>query len=195
MAHWREQKRERTRNALREAAFRLFAEHGYEDTTVARIAAEAGVSHMTFFRYFPSKEDVVLRDDYDPVLEELIRAQPPEKPPLRRVRDAVMSAVPAVYAQERQALLLRSRLLLATPALRSRMGESLNGSQTAFERGLSDPAETDTPPLAARVVASACVAALTTAITAWVEEGGTGDLPALMDQAFDALESLGVPDA
>lgn len=194
MAHWREQKRERTRNALREAAFRLFAEHGYEDTTVARIAAEAGVSHMTFFRYFPTKEDVVLRDDYDPLLEELIRAQPPDKPALRRVRDAVMSAVPAVYARERDALLLRSRLLLTTPALRSRMGESMDGSRSAFERGLSGPEPTATPPMAARVVASACTAALTTAITVWVEQDGETDLPALMDQAFDALENSGARD-
>jgi AcrR family transcriptional regulator len=194
MAHWREQKRERTRNALREAAFRLFAEYGYEDTTVARIAAEAGVSHMTFFRYFPTKEDVVLRDDYDPLLEELIRAQPPEKPALRRVRDAVMSAVPAVYAREREALLLRSRLLLTTPALRSRMGESMDGSRSAFERGLSDPEAAATPPMTARVVASACTAALTTAITVWVEQDGETDLPALMDQAFDALENSGVRD-
>ncbi|WP_017579055.1 TetR family transcriptional regulator [Nocardiopsis valliformis] len=191
MAHWREQKRERTRNALREAAFRLFAEHGYEDTTVARIAAEAGVSHMTFFRYFPTKEDVVLQDDYDPLLEELIRAQPPDKPALRRVRDAVMSAVPAVYAREREALLLRSRLLLTTPALRSRMGESMDGSRSAFERGLSDPEAAAAPPMAARVVASACTAALTTAITVWVEQDGETDLPALMDQAFDALENSG----
>lgn len=194
MAHWREQKRERTRNALREAAFRLFAEHGYENTTVARIAAEAGVSHMTFFRYFPAKEDVVLHDDYDPMLEELVRAQPPGKSPLRRVRDAVMSAVPAVYERDREALLLRSRLLLTTPALRSRMGESLRGSQTAFERGLSHPSETEAPPLAARALASACVAALTTAITVWVEDGGEADLPALMEQAFDALETPGAPD-
>ena len=194
MAHWREQKRERTRNALREAAFRLFAEHGYEDTTVARIAAEAGVSHMTFFRYFPTKEDVVLRDDYDPLLEELVRAQPPEKPALRRVRDAVMSAVPAVYAREREALLLRSRLLLTTPALRSRMGESMDGSRSAFERGLSDPKVAAAPPMAARVVASACTAALTTAITVWVEQNGETDLPTLMDQAFDALENSGVRD-
>lgn len=191
MAHWREQKRERTRNALREAAFRLFAEHGYEDTTVARIAAEAGVSHMTFFRYFPTKEDVVLRDDYDPLLEELIRAQPPDKPALRRVRDAVMSAVPAVYAREREALLLRSRLLLTTPALRSRMGESMDGSRSAFERGLSDPEAAAAPPMAARVVASACTAALATAITVWVEQDGETDLPALMEQAFDALENPG----
>ncbi|GAB3707025.1 TetR family transcriptional regulator [Nocardiopsis oceani] len=194
MVHRRERQRANTRNALRGAAFRLFTEHGYENTTVARIAAQAGVSHMTFFRYFPTKEDVVLQDDYDPMLEELIRAQPSENPPLRRVRDALMSAIPEVYAQEREDLLLRSRLLLSTPALRSRMGESLRGSQTAFERGLCDRPESEDPPMTVRVVASACVAALTTAITVWVEEGGTGDLPTLMEQAFNALEPPGAPD-
>ncbi|QVQ52284.1 TetR family transcriptional regulator [Spiractinospora alimapuensis] len=191
MTDWRERKRERTRAALREAAFRLFAERGYEDTTVADIAAQAGVSHMTFFRYFPTKEDVVLRDDYDPMLEELVRAQPSERPPLRRVRDAVMRAMPEVYERDREALLLRSRLLLDTPALRARMGESLRGSQIAFERGLCDPPGTEEVPMAVRVVAAACVSVLTTAITIWVEDGGGGDLPTLMGHAFDTLEAAG----
>ena len=192
--HWREQKKARTRNTLREAAFRLFAEHGYQDTTVAQIATESGVSHMTFFRYFPTKEDVVLQDDYDPMLEEMIRAQPPRKPPLHRVRDAIMDAIPDVYAQHRHTLLLRSRLLLTTPALRSRMSESLRGSQIAFERGLSDPADAESPPLAVRTVALACVAALTTAITVWVEQDGDQDLPTLIHRAFDALETAGAQD-
>lgn len=194
MTNWHERKRERTRKALQEAAFRLFIEHGYEATTVERIAAEAGVSHMTFFRYFPTKEDVVLHDDYDPLLEELVRAQPRRLPPLRRVRDAVLSVFPAVYAQDRRALYLRSRLLLTTPTLRSRMPESLHGSQDAFERGLGDPSGAEPPSLVARVVASACVAALTTAITAWVENDGDTDLIALVEEAFDALEAPGADD-
>ncbi|PSK98421.1 TetR family transcriptional regulator [Murinocardiopsis flavida] len=194
MADWRERKKARTRAALREAAFRLFLDHGYEETTVARIAEAAGVSHMTFFRYFPTKEDVVLRDDYDPMLEELVRSQPAAAPPVQRVRDAVMTAVPAVYETERDTLLLRSRLQLTTPALRARMGENLRGSQTAFERGLSGPGDVDAPLLATRVVAAACTAALTTAITAWVDGGGTAHLPDLMDEAFSALGACGTRD-
>lgn len=194
MTNWHELKRERTRKALQESAFRLFTEHGYEATTVERIAAEAGVSSMTFFRYFPTKEDVVLRDDYDPLLEELVRAQPRHLSPLRRVREALMSVFPAIYAQDRRALYLRSRLLLNTPALRSRMPESLRGSQVAFERGLDDPSGTERPSLVARVVASACVAALTTAITAWVEDDGDTDLLTLVEEAFDALETSGADD-
>jgi AcrR family transcriptional regulator len=53
---WRERKKAQTRQRLQEQALRLFVERGYEATTVEQIVAAAGVSHMTFFRYFPTKE-------------------------------------------------------------------------------------------------------------------------------------------
>ena len=58
----------------------MFVEKGYDATTVEEIAAAAGVSHMTFFRYFPRKEEVVEYDEYDPLLEDLIAARPPRVP-------------------------------------------------------------------------------------------------------------------
>ncbi|MFW5415679.1 TetR/AcrR family transcriptional regulator [Nocardiopsis sp. CNT-189] len=177
---------ERTRDALRAAAYRLFLEDGYDRTPVARIAAEAGVSHMTFFRHFPTKEDVVLRDDYDPLLERLVRERPGEEPPVARVRAALARALPEVYARERENLLLRARLILDTPALRRRMGDSMRGSQEAFERGLA-PGRTD-PPLAVRAVAAACTAALAEAVTAWARDGGAAHLPDLADEALAALQ-------
>ncbi|GAB3105686.1 TetR family transcriptional regulator [Streptomyces calidiresistens] len=175
----------RTRDALRRSAFRLFLAEGYEKVTVARIAAGAGVSHMTFFRHFPTKEDVVLRDEYDPMLEELVRSRPADHPPVERVRHAVTTALPAVYREERDALYLRARLILRTPALRARMGESAASSSLAFERGLTPPGEDPAP--AVRVIAAACTAALTTAITLWVEDEGRAELPDLVEDAFDAL--------
>lgn len=179
----------RTRDALRAAAYRLFLEQGYEKTTVAQIVAEAKVSHMTFFRHFPTKEDVVLRDEYDPLLEQLVRERPTHEPALTRIRNALRSALPRVYAEERESLLLRTRLILDTPALRHRVGDSMRGSQQAFEQGLLGPDGDQDPPLPVRVVAAACTAALATAITTWAESGGTTDLPALIDQALEALDN------
>ncbi|SIO84437.1 TetR/AcrR family transcriptional regulator [Nocardiopsis sp. JB363] len=183
----------RTRASLRSAAYRLFLEQGYEGTTVAAIAAEAGVSHMTFFRHFPTKGDVVLRDEYDPWLERIVRDRPAGEPPVTRIRRALTSAVSHVAEEGREALLLRTRLILDTPTLRDRMADSMRGSQKAFERGLFTPdGDTTGAPLVVRAVAAACTAALTAALTEWAESGGTADLTALIDEALGALEGANV---
>ncbi|PDP87395.1 TetR family transcriptional regulator [Glycomyces fuscus] len=142
----RTRRRQRNRAAIQEAALRLFERQGYEATTVAQIAREAGVSHMTFFRCFPSKEDVVLRDEYDPMLEELVREQPDTLPPVERIHRATLAGLDRVYEQGREALFARARLLLSIPALRSRIGENLASASTAFERGLA-PSRTEPGPV------------------------------------------------
>ncbi|WP_280431059.1 TetR family transcriptional regulator [Nocardia brasiliensis] len=121
----RERKKERTRRTIRLEAFRLFREQGYGETTVEQIAAAAEVSPSTFFRYFPSKEQLVLADDLDPVLMAVFQAQPPEVPPLQAFRDAiaeVFGTLPAselAFEQERQALVYH------VPELRSAIGQEM----------------------------------------------------------------------
>ncbi|HEV3358703.1 MAG TPA: TetR family transcriptional regulator [Pseudonocardiaceae bacterium] len=85
----RERKKARTRASIREHAMRLFREQGYAETTVERIAEAAEVSPSTFFRYFPTKEDLVITDDYDPLLMAAFRAQPPEVSVVEALRRAV----------------------------------------------------------------------------------------------------------
>ena len=89
----RERKKARTRASIREHALRLFRERGYDATTVDQIAAAAEVSPSTFFRYFPTKEDVVLRDDLDDRILEAFARQPASLTPVAAVRAAIREAV------------------------------------------------------------------------------------------------------
>ena len=82
----RERKKARTRAAIQEHALRLFKAQGYAETTIEQIADAADVSQSTFFRYFPTKEDVVLHDELDPRLIASLREQPPELSPVEAVR-------------------------------------------------------------------------------------------------------------
>ncbi|MFD3706340.1 TetR family transcriptional regulator [Nocardia sp. NPDC058658] len=124
----RERKKERTRKTIRVEAFRLFREQGYAETTVEQIAAAAEVSPSTFFRYFPSKEQLVLTDDLDPAMDAALRAQPRGQHPIAAFRNA-MSAVfaemdPEEFAFERQ----RQGLLFGVPELRSAIGQEYHRS-------------------------------------------------------------------
>ena len=74
----RERKKARTRAEIQRQALRLFREQGYEGTTVGRIAEAAEVSESTFFRYFPTKEDVVFWDEFDPLVFEAFKEQLPK---------------------------------------------------------------------------------------------------------------------
>jgi AcrR family transcriptional regulator len=191
---WRQRKKAATRDRIRASALRLFREQGYDATTVEQIAADAGVSHMTFFRYFPAKEDVALSDSYDPVIAGLLRQTPAGWPLIRRIRAVLGEGLAQVYATDRDTLLAQNKLIIATPALRERLWASQVATQQLIVQALGSDDGDDGDEQAsfrARVTVAACLAAVTTAIISWVEDDGASDLPQLIAQAFDSLESLG----
>lgn len=121
----REQKKRRTRQALFEAAVRLFTEQGFEATTVEDIATAAEVSTRTFNRYFGTKEAVILvhlDQEYERLWEEL-RQRPVDEPPLTALRAAVRqlmereSELGPGYDEEFRAV---HELLVKTPTLLAR---------------------------------------------------------------------------
>src|SRR5215468_6911612 len=88
----RERKKQKTRWSIQEHALRLFREQGYEQTTVDQIAAAAEISPSTFFRYFKTKEDVVVEDEYDPLLVGFIAQEPADRPFIPALRHVMSMA-------------------------------------------------------------------------------------------------------
>ena len=119
----RERKKARTRAAIQQEAMRLFRERGYDGATVEEIAEAAEVSPSTFFRYFPTKEDVVLRDDYDDLLLEVFLQQPADLSPLQACRAALLSIggiVGGFALEERELEKVRMALTFSVPEVRAR---------------------------------------------------------------------------
>ena len=119
-ASLRERKKARTRASIREHALRLFREQGYQATTVDQIAGAAEVSPSTFFRYFPTKEDVVLQDDMDTRMVEAFAAQPPELPPLPAIRAAMRETWASFTDAEWEQIYEGARLSMTVPEIRAR---------------------------------------------------------------------------
>jgi len=122
----RERKKARTRAAIREHALRLFRERGYQETTVEQIAAAAEVSPSTFFRYFPTKEDVVLRDDFDYRVLEAFERQPLSSTPLAALRAAIREAVTTLTPAEWAEFHETAALSVTVPEVRARTLDELS---------------------------------------------------------------------
>jgi AcrR family transcriptional regulator len=181
---WRQRKKAATRDRIRASALRLFNEQGYDATTVEQIAAAAGVSHMTFFRYFPAKEDVALSDSYDPMMTRLLQQTPATWPLTQRIRAALLQGLQQVYDTDRDALLAQNTLIVSTPVLRERLWADQLATQQLIFQALGPR-----PDFQTRVIVAACLAAATTAVLTWVENNGTPELPDLINQAFETLEN------
>src|SRR4029450_4101775 len=183
----RERKRTRTRLMIQTEALRLFNEKGYAQTTVEEIADAAAISPRTFFRYFPSKEDVVMWDEYDPLALELLEARPDDEPLAESFRAVIRETLGGLLNNDPERLLSRIRLAATVPELRARfLGEQTQGSGEIAHF----PARTRGTPvdeLSLHVVGSALLAAVTVALDRWQKDEGNSDLLALLDRATDAL--------
>jgi AcrR family transcriptional regulator len=187
----RERKKLKTRRAIRAAAFGLFTEHGYEATTVDQIAAAAEVSPSTFFRYFPTKEDVVISDDYDPLMESGLRARPAGEPVITSIRESMLGPLRRILAAERDEVLLRMQLYRQVPAIRARALVEQQRTGGMLCRLLSERTGLPADGLELRALVAAVLAASSEAVLFWAEHGGAEDLPDLLDKAISALDPSG----
>ncbi|PJE96646.1 TetR family transcriptional regulator [Streptomyces carminius] len=184
----RERKKIRTRQAIRQAAYRLFAEQGYDSTPVDQIAEAAEVSPSTVFRYFPTKEDIVLADGHDPVTVAALRGRPAGEPPVRAVREALYSTVGEAYRADPAEMYLRARLIRDVPAVRARLAEHTEITGRRLREVLSERTGRPAGDLALRVATTAMLGGLTEAMLHWVENDMPGDLAEQVGRALDLLE-------
>lgn len=185
----RERKKARTRAAIQEHALRLFREHGYDETSVEQIAEAAEVSPSTFFRYFPTKEDVVLYDAFDPVLIDAFLAQPADAGPIQAMRAAMRAALGESagtwVSQQRE----RAGLLLAVPELRRRMLDEFVVGMEPFAEALARRVGRSPDDFAVRNLVAAVMGV---GLGAWLTAGSDQDYLASFDAALAHLEA-GLP--
>jgi AcrR family transcriptional regulator len=184
MARWRPDSRGR----LEQAALALYAERGFENTTVAEIAAAAGLTERTFFRYFADKREVLF-GGAGALQELLVRSvadSPADVAPLRAVGDALEAAGELLqqrpeFARQRQAVIasnveLHERELIKLATLAAALAGALR------DRGVKDPA--------ASLTAEAGIAVFRVAFERWVDEPLERDLAQLIRESLDELRAV-----
>lgn len=178
-------RRAETQSRLVAHALDLFERHGYEQTSAAQIAAAAGVSEMTFFRHFATKDQVLLDDPYDPALTAAVAARPRTEPTLTRTVAALRLAWAAVPPPAVEVVRRRIRIVARTTSLRGAVSRNNQRTEDAVTAQLvADGCDA----LEARAAAAAALAALTAALLWWANEEGT-DLAVAISRAlaiFDA---------
>jgi AcrR family transcriptional regulator len=185
----RERKKARTRAAIRQHALRLFREQGYAETTVEQIAEAAEVSPSTFFRYFPTKEDVVLQDDFDPIAIAKFEALPADMHPVAALRTAMREAFAEAPAWQLEQFRELNQLTMSVPELRARaLDEFLRSVRLAADL-LAKRLGRDPSDNAIRTIAGAVVGVGLAALVAGMEDP-EADVIEIMDAGLARLEAL-----
>jgi AcrR family transcriptional regulator len=192
--------RERARRAIQDEvgdiAMRLFLDQGFDETTVEQVCTAAGLSRSSFFRYFPTKEDVVLETvaAHSHQIAEALLRRPDSETPWVALRNAFESQV-QVLTDNKDWYLRLTRLVTQTASVRARQYEktlvwqALLVPAIARRLGLSDTDATDPRPAALVGSAVSCFQAAT---EAWTEVDGAVSMSTLVDLAMGAVSSGGL---
>jgi AcrR family transcriptional regulator len=186
----RERKKAATRRELMTVALRLFEEHGFDATTVEEIAAAADVAPRTFFRYFPTKVDVLFADHAELValLRETLAARLPDESIVHAVRRATLAGLERLIADP-SPYLTRSRLAASVPAAHARSRQLDADYEKVIAEAVAAAENVDpVTDLRARVIARAAWSATRAAREVWLASAGKRDPRTLVDEAFELLE-------
>lgn len=145
----------------------LFQERGYEAATTAAIAERAGVTEMTLFRHFATKDALLLDDPYDPTIAESIRTRPSKEIALTAAARGIVAAWSLVDPAEAEALRQRLRIVAQTPSLRGAVANNMRRTEDAVAQALISRG---TEAISARMVAAGVLAALNAGLLGWASD-------------------------
>ena len=175
---------QRTHAAILENALRLFDELGYAQVSVGKIATASGITEMTFYRHFKSKEAILLEDPFDPVIADYIARQPAEMGTLRATTAGFREAWRTVAPSLQDSLKTRLAIIAQTPELKRASIVSTDETANAVAAALKTRGSSE---IEAVTVASAVLAALSAALLLWATSDEL-DITAAIYGALDALE-------
>jgi AcrR family transcriptional regulator len=184
----REQKKALTRATIEARALERFRAEGYEPVRLEDLCAECLVSTRTFFRYFTSKEDLVLgrlRSHLD-LASEFFARRPADEPLLASLR-AVINEVVTDYSADPQRELARLRLVTTTPVLEAGLGRVFAGFERLVRRFVAAHTGSDEDARGPRLIAAAAVAAFRVGLESWVASDARSDLAGLIIANLDEL--------
>jgi AcrR family transcriptional regulator len=188
---WRARKRDETHQRIYDTAMRLFRERGYDHVNVGEIASASNVSVPTFYAHFPRKEEIVMPIPAQGEVDDVVNEQPAGLPVAERVRGAMLSWLARFGPEEREQLLDRWRVIIASPSLRNRAGElerTTAGLVLATLRG--DAGGDGGPPVTDSVIVAASMSAYTQVLLRWAEDDGRQSLEEVAETVLAALREL-----
>jgi AcrR family transcriptional regulator len=184
----RARRRAETRRRIHLAAMRLFEEQGYDEVTVARLAAASGVSVPTFYDHFPSKDHLIMALPERARIEALLAGQPAGLVLGDRVRELIHGYLASLGTEELSDVLARWRIITATPGLRNRAAEFERTTAQMILEALG-PTEGDDETVL-RVVVNAHLSAYTQILVRWAEDDGRTPLEDVAEEVLAALHQL-----
>jgi AcrR family transcriptional regulator len=188
MENLRERKKAATRDAIERRALQLFLERGYDGVRIDDLCADVLVSERTFFRYYTSKEDLVLGRLRTRLTEadQLFRRRPADEPIADSLR-RVITEVAHDYVREPERELVRLRLVTTTPALEAGLLTVFAGFERLVRSFVATRLGTSADARRPRLLGAAVVAAFRVGLELWIDEDGREDLPTLVVSNVDEL--------
>lgn len=184
----RERKKLKAMRHIQTVALDLFDRDGYGSVTIERIAAEAEVSPSSIYRYFGTKEMIVLWDEWDPIMMQAFDDRLAAQDPITALREVLTEVVTtALFQQDERLIRRRMHYTMSEPAIRDGLNRQADVMATELRHTMAKHVDRDPDGLELRVVTAALIAAFVEAIAYWHDSGYRDSLQDIVDGALDVI--------